>query len=586
MLHEVATRLRARTDELAELMTLEGGKPRVENADEIGWTAAAFDYYAEIGRDSAGRVIPPIESSQLALVVKEPVGPGRLHRPLELPAAAARLEAGAGARGGQRDRLQALGADPALDAGARGLLRSPAAPASSTSSPAPARSAPRSSPTSGSPASPSPARSRPASGSPPSAPSASRASTSRWAARTRSSSAPTSPSKIDVAARGGAWAAFLNAGQVCTSAERFYVLDDVYDDYLQAFADHTRTLVVGDPLDPATDVGPMVSARAAPEGRRPGRGRGRRRRRARRPAATTRGHERGHFFARRSSPAPPPRPRCCARRPSGPSRRSSACDSLDEAIELANSTRFGLGANVYTEDLKTMLRCMRELKAGTVWFNDPLTDNDAGPFGGFKQSGLGPRAGPRGARGLPGDQARSHRDRDRAEGLVVPVWTELEQTTQSGTARFATTSAAAGSRPRRPRRSRTATPPPGELTALVPLSGARRRRRRRSRGARGPAGLARGGAPEARPRGDGAARGALGAPARRSPGSSPRTWARRSTTPAARSCAGSSRPRPRAGSRTCSRARTSRASPAASTSSWCASRSAWSPRSPRSTSRR
>jgi acyl-CoA reductase-like NAD-dependent aldehyde dehydrogenase len=74
MLHEVATRLRSRTDQLAEVMTLEGGKPLVENSDEVGWTAACFDYYAEIGRDSAGRVIPPIESSQLSLVVKEPLG--------------------------------------------------------------------------------------------------------------------------------------------------------------------------------------------------------------------------------------------------------------------------------------------------------------------------------------------------------------------------------------------------------------------------------------------------------------------------------------------------------------------------------
>src|SRR5919107_5473232 len=74
MLHEVATRLRARTDELAELMTLEGGKPRIENSDEVGWTAAALDYYAEIGRDSAGRVIPSIESTQLSMVVKEPIG--------------------------------------------------------------------------------------------------------------------------------------------------------------------------------------------------------------------------------------------------------------------------------------------------------------------------------------------------------------------------------------------------------------------------------------------------------------------------------------------------------------------------------
>ena len=55
-------------------MTLEGGKPLIENTDEVGWTAAAFDYYAEMGRNFAGRVIPSIESTQLALVVKEPIG--------------------------------------------------------------------------------------------------------------------------------------------------------------------------------------------------------------------------------------------------------------------------------------------------------------------------------------------------------------------------------------------------------------------------------------------------------------------------------------------------------------------------------
>jgi acyl-CoA reductase-like NAD-dependent aldehyde dehydrogenase len=74
LLHEVATRMRARTDELARVMTLEGGKPLVENSDEVGWTASAFDYYAEMGRNFAGRVIPSIESTQLALVVKEPIG--------------------------------------------------------------------------------------------------------------------------------------------------------------------------------------------------------------------------------------------------------------------------------------------------------------------------------------------------------------------------------------------------------------------------------------------------------------------------------------------------------------------------------
>ena len=75
LLHEVATRMRARSDELARVMTLEGGKPLIENSDEVGWTAAAFDYNAEMGRNFAGRVIPSIEATQLALVVKEPIGP-------------------------------------------------------------------------------------------------------------------------------------------------------------------------------------------------------------------------------------------------------------------------------------------------------------------------------------------------------------------------------------------------------------------------------------------------------------------------------------------------------------------------------
>ena len=71
-------------------------------------------------------------------------------------------------------------------------------------------------------------------------------------------------------------------------------------------------------------------------------------------------------------------------------------DSLDEAIRLANATRFGLGANIYTRDLETAVRCMREISAGTVWINDPLTDNDAGPFGGMKQSGFGRELGQEG----------------------------------------------------------------------------------------------------------------------------------------------------------------------------------------------
>jgi acyl-CoA reductase-like NAD-dependent aldehyde dehydrogenase len=390
-LHEVAARLRARGDELAEAMTLEGGKPRIENSDEIEWTAAAFDYYAEIGRDSAGRVIPSIEATQLSLVVKEPIGawacivpwnypllllawklapalaagnttvckPSEL-TPLStlmlapclehLPAGVVNVLAGAG------DVGAAIVTDERIDGvaftGSVGTGKRIAAACADR------------------------------------------------IARINLEMGGKDPfivcsdvaGRVDVAAKGGAWAAFLNAGQVCTSAERFYVMDDVYDDYLQSFVDYTGGLRVGDPMDPNTDVGPMVSSSqrqkvvdqveaAVASGAEVVTG------------GDGAGQERGHFFSPTVVTGAPPQTDLLREETFGPVAPIVPVSSLDEAIELANSTRFGLGANIYTADLKTMVRCMREIKAGTVWFNDPLTDNDAGPFGGFKQSGLGRELG-------------------------------------------------------------------------------------------------------------------------------------------------------------------------------------------------
>ena len=391
MLHEVANRLRARTEELAELMTLEGGKPLVENRDEVGWTAAAFDYYAEIGRDSAGRVIPPIESSQVALVLKEPVGPvacivpwnypllllawklapalaagnACVCKPSELtplstlalaacvdhlPAAAVSLIAGAGDVGAglvADERIACVAFTGSVETGKR--IASVCA---------------------------------------------------ERVARINLEMGGKDPfivcadvaGQLDVAARGGAWAAFLNAGQVCTSAERFYVMRDVYDDYVSAFAENAGGLVVGDPMEASTDVGPMASAVQRQKVER------------QLEAAVAAGaeivvggdragHERGHFLAPAVVTGAAAETDLLREETFGPVAPIVPVADLDEAIALANSTRFGLGANVYTRDLGNIVRCMREIKAGTVWFNDPLTDNDAGPFGGFKQSGLGRELG-------------------------------------------------------------------------------------------------------------------------------------------------------------------------------------------------
>jgi acyl-CoA reductase-like NAD-dependent aldehyde dehydrogenase len=391
LLHEVAARLRARASELAELMTLEGGKPLVENSDEVGWTAAAFDYYAEIGRDSAGRVIPSIEATQLALVVKEPVGVVGCIVPWNYPLLllswklAPALAAGntTVSKPSELTPLSTLALAPCfehLPAGAINLLAGDGevgarivrdegvdCVAFTGSIETGKRIA---------------------------------AACAERIARINLEMGGKDPfivcsdvaERIDVAAKGGAWAAFLNAGQVCTSAERFYVMEDVYDDYLEAFVDYAGGLRVGDPMNSATDVGPMVSAvqrqkvteqveAAVAAGAEVVIG------------ADTAGQERGHYFSPAVVTGAPPETDLLREETFGPVAPIVPVRSLDEAIELANSTRFGLGANVYTRDLQNVVRCLREIKAGTVWFNDPLTDNDAGPFGGFKQSGLGRELG-------------------------------------------------------------------------------------------------------------------------------------------------------------------------------------------------
>ena len=391
LLHAVAAHLRENTAELAELMTREGGKPLIENADEVGWCAACFDYYAEIGRDSAGRVIPPVESTQLALVLKEPMGvvacivpwnypllllswklapalaagnttvckPSEL-TPLstlalapafaDFPAGAVSLLAGAGAVGQQivaDERTDCVAFTGSVETGKAIAMKC-----------------------------------------------------AERVARINLELGGKDPfivcadvaEGVKVAAAGGAWAAYLNAGQVCTSAERFYVMEPVYDDFVSAFVEQAQAVRLGDPLESSTDMGPMASA-------------GQREKVAAQVDAAVSagaelltggdrgGQERGHFYGPAVVTGAPAETDLLREETFGPVAPIVPVKSLDEAIELANGTRFGLGANVYTKDLDTVVRCMREIQAGTVWFNDPLTDNDAGPFGGFKQSGLGRELG-------------------------------------------------------------------------------------------------------------------------------------------------------------------------------------------------
>jgi len=394
LLHEVAARLRARTEELARVMTLEGGKPLVENSDEVGWTAAAFDYYAEMGRNFAGRVIPPIESTQLALVVKEPIGPWACIVPWNYPLlllawkVAPALAAGntVVAKPSELTPLSTLGLAPCFDHLPPGAINIVAGAGDVGSSLV----------------DDSRIEGVAFTGSVETGKRVAAACATR-VARMNLEMGGKDPfivcadvaGDVSVAARGGAWAAYLNAGQVCTSAERFYVAREVYDDFVSEFVDYTRSLRVGDPLDASTDVGPMVSGsqRAKVEAQLEAAVKGG----AELLVGGDRaGFERGHFFSPAVVTGAADSTELLREETFGPVAPIVPVDSLDEAIRLANATRFGLGANVYTRDLQTAVRCMREIRAGTVWINDPLTDNDAGPFGGMKQSGFGRELGQEG----------------------------------------------------------------------------------------------------------------------------------------------------------------------------------------------
>jgi betaine-aldehyde dehydrogenase len=187
------------------------------------------------------------------------------------------------------------------------------------------------------------------------------------------------------------WAACLNAGQVCTSAERFYVMEGVADDFVEASRSFVESLKIGDPMDRTTDVGPMIN-----EG---GRGKVERHvgealeKGAKLVVGGERWGERGFFYRPTILTGVEPSMTVMSEETFGPVMPVTEVSSLDEAIERANAAPFGLGANVYTRDFEKMLRCARGLRAGTVWINDPLTDNDAAPFGGQRGSGIGRELG-------------------------------------------------------------------------------------------------------------------------------------------------------------------------------------------------
>jgi succinate-semialdehyde dehydrogenase/glutarate-semialdehyde dehydrogenase len=201
---------------------------------------------------------------------------------------------------------------------------------------------------------------------------------------------------VEAAATTAVRARIVNNGQSCIAAKRFIAVDAVYDEFAERFVEGMRALRVGDPLDTDTDVGPLATRQIHDD-------------LAAQQQATVRAGARmllaggprggpGWFYAPavladipRGSPAHDDEL-------FGPVASLFRARDTDDAIRLANASRYGLGAAVWTRDRQTAERCARALEAGSIAVNGMVASDARVPFGGVKMSGYGRELGAFGIR--------------------------------------------------------------------------------------------------------------------------------------------------------------------------------------------
>jgi succinate-semialdehyde dehydrogenase/glutarate-semialdehyde dehydrogenase len=201
---------------------------------------------------------------------------------------------------------------------------------------------------------------------------------------------------IDAAVRTGVKARIVNNGQSCIAAKRFILHEDIADAFEERFVAAMQALTVGDPMDPATDVGPLATPQilediekqvsASVEAG------------AVLLAGGTRLRDRGNFYAPtvlRDIPRSAP---VYAEETFGPIASLFRVRDAGEAIRLANATTFGLGASVWTNDRMEAEEFVREIESGQVFVNAMVASDPRMPFGGVKHSGFGRELGVYGIR--------------------------------------------------------------------------------------------------------------------------------------------------------------------------------------------
>src|SRR2546425_5538754 len=258
LLHGVARKMRERQSDLARLLTEEGGKPLIENMDEVEWVAACFDYYAEVGRHESGRVIPPVQRHQINFVMKEPYGVVVCIVPWNYPLllmswkVAPALMAGNAViiKPSEHTPLSTLLlAEIAFQELPRGIVNVVTGYGQEVGEPLVAHRHTHLVAFTGSVAT----------GKRIAQLAAERVKKVNLELGGNDPFIVCDDADVDVAVRGAVWAAYLNMGQVCTSGERFYVFESIADKFIDRFVELTNSLRIGNPMGPDVDLDPMIS---------------------------------------------------------------------------------------------------------------------------------------------------------------------------------------------------------------------------------------------------------------------------------------------------------------------------------------
>lgn len=192
---------------------------------------------------------------------------------------------------------------------------------------------------------------------------------------------------VEMAAKVGVPSRFINTGQTCIAAKRFIVMEEVAGEFTETFTQNTLRLKNGDPMDPETDIGPMVREEqlkilesqvndAISKGAKPLIPGGRMETEGYMYSPTVLGEVKKDMRVMREETF-------------GPVAPIITVKTEEEAIELANDSEFGLGASVWSQDRDRAMKVASELEAGMVGVNSFCTPQACLPFGGVKKSGMG-----------------------------------------------------------------------------------------------------------------------------------------------------------------------------------------------------